>query len=332
METIILIGHGSPKDGANNIDIAARLLHPLLHPDCGQDCVQVAYLQFAQPEITEAIDQAVARGAKRIILHPFFLSAGIHVSRDIPELIAAAGKLYPQVEFIYTEPLGIHQKLAEVVRERIMAARGLRPAEIESRSFSLIGEEADLNALPPAWRPIIERVIHATADFEFQKSMVFHPAAVRRGIEAIRLGKDIAVDVEMVKAGINKKLLARWGGQVICRLPAAVGELGIEEGSTRAQRGIAQCLAPGHNVGIIAIGNAPTALLKAIELVNAAASSEFTPLVVGVPVGFVQALEAKALLAKEQFPFITNLSRKGGSPVAAAILNALLIMAQGEQP
>lgn len=332
MENIILIGHGSPKEGANNMDLAARLLHTLLHPDCEQDCVQVAYLQFARPEIAEAIDAAIARGAKRIILHPFFLSAGIHVSRDIPELIASARVRYPQVEFIYTEPLGIHQKIAEVVRERILAARGPKPGEIESRSFSLIAEEADFSAVPPLHLSIIQRVIHATADFEFKNTLLFHPDAVKRGLEAIRSGRDIAVDVEMVRAGINKNLLAPWGGKVICRLPEAAEppETGAEK--TRAERGIAQALTPGHNVGIIAIGNAPTALLKAIDLLSSSGPADFVPLVVGVPVGFVQALEAKALLAQQQFPFITNLSRKGGSPVAVAIVNALLKMAQGDQP
>ncbi len=330
MENIILIGHGSPKEGANNMDLAARLLHSLLHPGCTNDCVQVAYLQFAAPDITQAIAAAAARGAKRIILHPFFLTAGIHVSCDIPEMIATARQRYLQVEFVYTEPLGIHQKIVEVVRERIYAARGLKPGEIESRSFALIGEEEDLGGLPADQLPIIKRVIHATADFEFKNTLTFHPEALGRGLAAIRAGKDIAVDVEMVKAGINKKLLARWGGQVICRLPALAGHPGTEEGPTRAAQGIAQAIAPGHNVGIIAIGNAPTALLKAIELLSSSRNSDFLPLVVGVPVGFVQALESKANLAKQQFPFITNLSRKGGSPVAVAIVNALLKMAQGD--
>ena len=131
----------------------------------------------------------------------------MHVTKDIPEMIKEAEKMYPDVEFIYTEPLGIHEKLAKVIMERISSARGLLPQDIEKKSFEIISEEIDLSDIPQEQVPIIKRVIHTTADFEFKRTLIFHPNAITTGINAIRAGKNILTDVEMVKAGINKKLL-----------------------------------------------------------------------------------------------------------------------------
>lgn len=334
MEKIIIAGHGSPKKEANNIEQVARLLHGMVHPGCSGDCVRVAYLQFAEPDIMQAITDCVKDGAKKIIIHPYFLSSGMHVTADIPGIIGEARGKYSGVEFIYTEPLGIHNKMAEVVLERIIASTGLKPAEIEDRSFEIISGETDLSDIPEERQPIVKRVIHTTADFEFKGSLVFHPDAVKAGIAAIKSGKDILTDVEMVRTGINKKLLEKWGGKVICNIqPSAISDQ-QSENKTRSELGIEASLKDNDNIGIIAIGNAPTALLKVIEILNGRgvlqyASTGTLPLVIGVPVGFVKALESKALLASQAFPFITNLSRKGGSTVAVAIVNALLKMAEG---
>lgn len=327
MENIILIGHGSPKKDANNVELAGRLLHNAIHPNCSDNCVRVAYLQFAKPEIKDAIRECVAGGAKRIIIHPYFLSSGMHVAKDIPEIIKEAEAAYPDREFIYTKPLGIHQKLIHVILERIYDANGLKPQEIEKRSFEIISEEIDLSSVPPEQLPIIKRVIHATADFEFRNTLMFHPDAVKAGINAIKAGKDILTDIEMVKAGINKKLLKKWGGEVICNIQQSAFSHQQSEVKTKAETGIEAALKESNNIGIIAIGNAPTALLKVVELFSQSLIPDPKPLVIGVPVGFVKALESKALLAAQKFPFITNLSRKGGTPVAVAVANALLKMA-----
>jgi len=256
MENIILIGHGSPKKDANNIDIIGRLLHGALHPGCSGDCVKVAYLQFAEPDLPAAIKDCARNGAERIIIHPYFLSNGVHVTKDIPEMLREAKVLYPDREFLYTEPLGIHEKLVQVVRERIYSARGLGPQEIEKRSLQIIAGDDDFSAVPSEQLPIVKRVIHATGDFEFKSTLVFHPDAVKRGIAAIQAGRDIITDVEMVKAGINKRLLARWGGRVICRIPDTDDQQEEGEGKTRAESGIERALEEGHNAGIVAIGNA----------------------------------------------------------------------------
>jgi precorrin-8X/cobalt-precorrin-8 methylmutase len=332
MENIILVGHGSLKKDANNIELTGKLLHNMMHPGCTKSCVKVAYMQFAHPDIAETIEACVQEGAERIIIHPFFLSSGMHVTQDIPEIVEEARKTYPDREFIFTEPLGVHEKLAQVVLERIDAAKGMTPQGIEKKSFELISQEIDLSDVLPEQLPIIKRVIHATADLEFKHSLVFQHDAIRVGLEAIRSGKDILTDVEMVRTGISKKLLEKWGGQVICRIPGADEKMGVDGGQghetiTRAETGIERALKERNNIGIIAVGNAPTALLKVIELFNAGAVAEPKPLVIGVPVGFVKAVESKALLAAQSFPFITNMSRKGGTPVAVAIVNALLKMA-----
>lgn len=344
VEYIILIGHGSPKKDANNIDIIGKLLHGKIHPECGNNCVRAAYLQFAEPDIMGAIKDCVKSGDERIIIHPYFLYSGMHVTKDIPAAIKEAKELYPEVEFIYTEPLGVHEKLLQVVMERINNSMQKKllsfkqketPMEcqhpIEKRSFEIISEELDFSDVPEERLPILKRVIHSTADFEFKNTLVFHPAAIKTGINAIRSGKNILTDVEMVKAGINKRLLQKWGGKVICKISDEdVVRLSKDAGKTRAEAAMEKGIS--DNIGIVAIGNAPTALLKVIGLFNNShhglCSTAYDPLVVGVPVGFVDALESKKSLASQKFPFITNLSRKGGTPVAVAIVNALLIMAE----
>lgn len=336
MENIILIGHGSPKREANNLEHIGRLLHSAIHPGCSKGCVKVAYLQFAEPGIADAIKECIHGGAKRIIIHPYFLSSGMHVTKDIPEIIRKAKDMYPDTEFVYTEPLGIHEKLVQVVLERIKEARCLRPEEIEKRSFEIISEELDLSNLPPEQLPVIKRVVHATADFEFKNTLMFHPEAIKTGINAIRSGKDILTDVEMVKTGIIKRLLEPYGGKVICNInDENIVRLSKDTGKTRSEIAIEKALQENNNIGIIAIGNAPTALLKLIDIFNnshhPSRITHHSVLVVGVPVGFVNALESKLLLSKQAFPFITNISRKGGSTVAVAIINALLKKAKEEE-
>ncbi|MFO0753966.1 MAG: precorrin-8X methylmutase [Thermodesulfovibrionales bacterium] len=329
MESIILIGHGSPKRDANNIELVGRLLHNTIHPGCTEGCVRIAYMKYGNPDIPGAIRASVESGSKKVIVHPYFLSSGLHVTEDIPEMIREAEALYPDVEFVYTEPLGTHEKLVHVIMERISTAGGaLLPEDIERKSFDILTGEADFAGLPPEQLPIMQRVIHSTADFEFRKTLTFHPDAVAAGLAAIKAGKNILTDIEMVRTGINKRWLKPWGGKVFCTIADdEVIRASKETGKTRAEIAIEQGI--DESVGIIAIGNAPTALLKTVEVLNERKLKN-PPLVVGVPVGFVKAFESKALLATQRFPFITALSRKGGTPVAVAVVNALLKMANEE--
>lgn len=322
MEVIILVGHGSPRKEANRMELIGRLLHGRLHPGCSSECVRVAYLQYDAPAVMDAIEEAVKAGAASLVIHPYFLSSGVHVTEDIPGIIRKAEALYPNVSFTYTEPLGISEEIVNVVEYRIKAARGIAPERIESESFTILSKEMDFSGLPEETRPVVARVVHATADFDFRSSLLFHPDAVKAGLSAIREGKNILTDVEMIRAGINIKSLGRWGGRALC----GIGGVTPVKGKTRAEAAIEEGL--DEEVGIVAVGNAPTALLKCMELIS---SGRARPaLVVGVPVGFVRAVESKALLAAKSYPYITSVGRKGGSTVAAAIVNALLKMADGE--
>jgi len=329
MEHLIIIGHGSPLKGANNLDIIGRLLHRDLHNGCKKDCVSVAYLQFGRPDLMECIRTAVDGGARKVIIHPYFLTSGMHVTKDIPMIIEEAKRLYPDVEFLYTEPLGFHERLVEIIKDRIKGH--LRPQEIEERSFEIIEEESEMENIPFEEKEIIKRVVHATADPEFINNMVISSEAIKTGIEAIRAGRDILVDVEMVRAGISKRFLREFGIKVHCYIDDEdVIRISEATGRTRAEIAMEKALNENNNIGIVAIGNAPTALLKVIEILNRSSVNSSTsafslqPLVIGVPVGFVKALESKVLLSAQSFPFITNLSRKGGSAVAVATVNALL--------
>lgn len=198
------------------------------------------------------------------------------------------------------------------------------PQDIEAESFRIIERELGPTAFSAEEFAVVRRTIHATGDFSFAENLRFHPQAVAAGLAAIRAGKNILVDVNMAASGISANLLARFGGRVICRVAEPeTAALAKASGSTRSDAAIAR--SAGDNIGIVAVGNAPTALLKAMALIS---QGLFVPdLVIGVPVGFVNAAESKALLAEQRYPFITALGRKGGTPVAVAAINALLRLA-----
>ena len=262
MEKIILVGHGSPKKDANTMDVVSRMLHEKMHPGCSNGCVLSAYLQFQSPTLEDALRAAVKNGTKKVIIHPYFLSAGMHVTKDIPEVIEGFRKSSPDIEFVCTEPLGVSSKLVDLVMERMAEAAGLAPQEIEDKSFEILSEDADLSGFDSKLHPIVKRVIHATADFSFINTLTFHPDALEAGLRAIKAGRNIVTDVEMVRAGINSKILNTWGGEAICK----IGEIKAAQGQTRSAA--AMELAIDLNTGIVVIGNAPTALQRVIELVN----------------------------------------------------------------
>jgi len=202
--------------------------------------------------------------------------------------------------------------------------QNIKPEEIEAESFRIIEEELGPTDFSPEEFAVVRRVIHATGDFTFADNINFHPRAISAGIAAIKAGKNVLTDVNMVAAGISKSILGRWGGKVFCQV--ADPEVATEakaKGLTRSEVAIARAVE--QNIGIVAIGNAPTALLKVMEMID---QGLWRPdLVIGVPVGFVNAAESKDILAGKNYPFITSMGRKGGSPVAAAMTNALLRLA-----
>jgi precorrin-8X/cobalt-precorrin-8 methylmutase len=202
------------------------------------------------------------------------------------------------------------------------------PADIEKESFRIIESELGPTPFDPATFSVVRRVIHATGDFSFADNLRFHPLAIETGINALRSGKHILTDVTMAASGISKNLLGRWGGTVRCFIgDTEVATLARNRGVTRSEMAMSIGLTP--DVGIVAIGNAPTALLQIIRALDEKNMAE-PPLVIGVPVGFVNAAESKELLSDSPHCYITSLGRKGGSPVAAAIVNALLHLAAGK--
>ena len=198
----------------------------------------------------------------------------------------------------------------------------IKPMDIEKRSFEIITELLGDRKLDPENELVIKRAIHTTADFDYADNLVFSPHAVRKGIEALKAGCDIVTDTQMAKSGISKATLAKLGGEVHCFMsdPDVAAEA-KSRGVTRAL----VCMEKAAKLPkpcIFAIGNAPTALIRIRELLDA---GELKPaLIIGVPVGFVNVVESKELIIESAVPHIVARGRKGGSNVAAAIVNALL--------
>jgi len=202
------------------------------------------------------------------------------------------------------------------------------PQEIEAESFRRIEAQVSAHKLPPEVWFVVRRMIHTTGDLDFLKTVQVHPQAINAGVEALRQGCSLATDTRMLLAGISTGRLGRLGVEAACFMdePAVAEEAG-RRGTTRAAVAMERSL-PLLEGGIVAIGNAPTALLRLIELLEGGAPPP--ALVVGLPVGFVNAAEAKEALTRQACPYITALGPKGGSAVAAAVVNALAIMALEE--
>lgn len=205
----------------------------------------------------------------------------------------------------------------------------LRPEEIENRSFELIDELVDLSRFSPAEIALVKRVIHATGDPAFADLVAWSPGAIDAAAAALRAGAPIVTDVNMVRAGISRQRLERFGSSVHCFVaePEVVAEA-RSRGLTRSIVAVETAVRRFPNA-VFAFGNAPTALFRLLELVG---EGQARPaVVVGVVVGFVGAAESKdALMARTAPPWISCRGNKGGSNVAAALVNALLKVAAGE--
>jgi precorrin-8X/cobalt-precorrin-8 methylmutase len=202
----------------------------------------------------------------------------------------------------------------------------IQPQEIEEKSFEMITKELGEHPYTAEQYAVVQRVIHASADFDLGRSLVFHPDAIQAGIQTIRSGKIVVADVQMVQVGISKGRIEQFGGEV--KVYISDPDVMVEAkrlNTTRAIISIRKAILEAEG-GIYVIGNAPTALLELIRLVKEGVTRP--GLVIGVPVGFVSAAESKEELAKLDIPFITNIGRKGGSAVAVAALNAISLLAE----
>ncbi len=203
---------------------------------------------------------------------------------------------------------------------------------IEDESFAIIDAEAGAHGFGRAEWQVVRRIIHATADFEFKSLVYFHPDAVRAGIFALKSGAPIIVDVKMIGAGLNEDRLAAYG----CSVASFISDEDVIAAATvRNSTRAIESMRKAHRLGkldgaVVAVGNAPTALLEVVRLVR---QEEVRPaLILGVPVGFVSAAASKETVLELDTPYIVVRGRKGGSPVAVAIIHALLSLAAEERP
>jgi precorrin-8X/cobalt-precorrin-8 methylmutase len=334
---VIILAHGSRNE--------CEVSEILREVSCGvKAClppgVEVvgAAMQFNHPDLKEAVDLLVKLGAKRVVIMPYFLFEGIHPMRDIPSRIGVIRQTNPEVEFVLTNTLGVDEHLIDLVVRRIQEAAPelfphrsflvthYAPQDIEARSMAIIED-----LLPPLdyskdERQVIKRIVHATGDSQIARLVRLHPNAVSAGITAVGEGKPIFTDVKMVAVGINRRLAAEFGCSIYCALDEqSMMRQAQNENVTRSAAAL-RCLGTRLNGAIIAIGNAPTALLTLLDLIDG--GDVLPAVIVGMPVGFVQAEESKAELVKRDIPYITIEGTRGGSAAAVATVNALLNLAQ----
>ncbi len=341
---LIIIGHGSklPHNRENLEKLAA-----MLRKRSKFKTVEIAFMVRNKPTIPEAIESLAKKSVSKIVLVPAFLAPGVHTTREIPEMIETKEKepLLKKrgIELVYGEPLGADERIAEIIEEKALKALGqeTKPindayaiaasGKIVKASMSLIRQElgGSLENAPARHAPIIERVVHATADPEFAKLLVISEKAVEAGVVAIKAGAKIVTDVKMVKAGINEARVKRFGAKIITYVDdERARELANDESITRSAAAMRLAVKDGLDGAVVLIGNAPTA---AFELAEAVRQGLAKPaLIVAVPVGYVGAAESKDAVSGLPTPFVIVKGRRGGSPVAVAVFNALLAMAEQE--
>ena len=205
----------------------------------------------------------------------------------------------------------------------------VKPMDIEKRSMAIITEELHGRTWPEPEFSIVKRCIHTSADFDYADNLCFSQDAAVKAMEAIKRGVSVVTDTNMAKAGINKVSLGKYGGSVHCFMANAdVAEAARLHGTTRASESMKKAAAMGEPF-LYAIGNAPTALVTLYDLMQ---EGQVKPeLIIGVPVGFVNVVQSKELIMSSDVPYIVARGRKGGSNIAACIVNALLYMIDNDR-
>jgi precorrin-8X/cobalt-precorrin-8 methylmutase len=272
----------------------------------------------------------------QIVIMPYFLFSGRHITEHIPELVEKLKSIYPKRQFIMSSPLGSEEHFISSVVKRIEEAvptlwtnvrtSPTSPEFIEQQSIEIVEK-----FLPPSpnmsaeERSVTKRVVHASGDPQVVSLIKFSPTAIPSGLSAIAKSSPIFTDVRMVATGINDHLAKTCSCSITCAMGETKGlEQTKERNTTQAAMAIRH-LGTKLNGAIVAIGNAPTALLTLLDLVD---HKEIKPaLIIGMPVGFVQARESKDELMKRNVPYITVTGTRGGSAMAVAAVNALLKIA-----
>lgn len=348
---LILIGHGSklPHNQEN-----LEKLADILRERSAFRLVEIAFMIRNTPTIPEAIDTLAEKGVSKIVLVPVFLAAGVHTTQEIPEMIEVKDKQSQLssrgIQLFYGEPIGADECIAVILEEKALKALGddwehrhapfkgtpitAYPAtstKIYDQSMKLIHPEIQdvLDKAPKNQIPIIERVVHTTADPEFAKLLVISPSAVEAGVTAIKAGAKVITDTKMIRAGIHEARVQLFGGEILTYIddPRA-SKAAAEEGVTRSTAAVRLAVKDDADGAIFLIGNAPTA---AFELAEQVKQGKAKPaLIVAVPVGYVGAEESKEVIAQLPVPYMITRGRKGSSTIAVAIFNALLAMAEAQ--
>lgn len=294
-----------------------------------------AALRFNQPTLEEAVTSLVQSEITRIVIMPYFLFPGRHIMEDVPQLVKQLECRYQEVQFILANTLDIDEILIGLVAKRIReCVPRLSPnarisptyhEDIEQQSLVIVeGLVPGLRNMSREEQVIVKRIVHASGDPQIAHLVKFSPSAIASGINSILAHRPIVTDVRMVATGINSDLARTFSCSLSCALDEKNREYPEQSNITRTAAGIRQ-LGANLNGALVAIGNAPTALLALLELID---NDGIKPaLIVGMPVGFVQARESKEGLMKRDLPYITIVGTRGGSAVAAATVNALLNMA-----
>lgn len=343
---LVLVGHGSRKPQYKE---SLEKLAEIIRARSRFKIVEAAFMMINKPTIQEAVKLVAQRGVKRVVLIPVFIAAGSHTTEDIPKILGLKKDEHTTwkdgLEIVYGDSIGPDWRMAEIIEEKAMQAlrhklNDEQPLDAYNlpassalfemsmkRIKEIIGDF--LKTVPMDHAKIIERVVHATADPEFARNTIISDGAVEEGVRAIKSGAKVVVDVKMVKAGVNVAKLRKFGGRVECYVDDERAlRMAREDSMTRAAAGMRLAIEEGLEGGIALIGNSPTA---AFELVHAVKEGNAKPaLVIATPVGFIGAAEAKEAVMGLSIPYITVRGPKGGSPVAAAIFNALLALAESE--
>jgi precorrin-8X/cobalt-precorrin-8 methylmutase len=334
---VIILAHGSRNEREVS-ETLGEISHKVkTHLPPGIKVVWAA-LQFNHPNLEESIDLLVKQGVKRVVIMPYFLFEGIHPTKDIPNLVSIIKQTHPATGFVLANTLGVDEGLIDLVVRRIHEAvpelapssdfsvTHYAPQSIETHSMAIIEDLLPSLDCSKEERQIIKRIVHAAGDPQIARLVQFHTNAVSAGIAAIREGKPIFTDVRMVAVGINYHLAQEFSCSIHCALDEPGMMKQAQEESVTRSAGAIRCLGRKLDGAIVIIGNAPTALLALLDLID---SGDVLPsLVVGMPVGFVQARESKAELIKQNIPYITIEGTRGGSAVAIATVNALLNLAR----
>lgn len=327
---VVILGHGSKAPEAlKTLERATELVARRLE----DRIVAHASLQFNEPTIYQAVDSLVEQGVDKITVAPLFLYLGNHLKEDIPAAIDEIKGKHPGLEFTFSRSIGDDMRIADIVLDNLedvgervdFRTHIQRPGDIEEESFRQIGSALAPLGLESPEKEVVERLVHATGDVSLAQDIICSSGAVAAGVEALRRGAKVLVDVRMVRSGISARLLEALGCELGCCLDEAdIAAEAERQGITRSAAGM-RLAAPRTDGGVIAIGNAPTALFEVCRLIE---EKKINPaLVVGVPVGFVGAAESKQYLETLDVPFVTIRGTRGGSALAVAAVNAMLKLA-----